>query len=120
MIIPFNLTLFCLRDLPKGKQIVEFTSSIRDILEGGREPDLVFSENQTVNIRFSAPEGFRFTMDGLDIFNADGEQDEEGQTWLLPRGNKILPLFEGKNFPLVPGYYIMTVTGNGRSWYAMV
>ena len=105
MTLPFNLTLFCLRDLPRGKQIVEFTSSIRDILEGGREPDLVFSENQTVNIRFSAPEGFRFTMDGLDIFNADGEQDEEGQTWLLPSGNKILPLFEGKNFPLVPGPY---------------
>ena len=41
MTIPFNLTLFCLRDLPKGKQIVEFTSSIRDILEGGREPDPV-------------------------------------------------------------------------------
>ena len=89
-------------------------------MDGEQEPALVFSENQDVNLRFSAPDGFRFTMDGLDIFNADGEQDEEGQTWLTPQGGRVFSLFEGQNFPLVPGYYIMTVTGEGKSWYSLV
>lgn len=120
MTIPFKLTVFCRRDFPEGRRVTEFIPSIKELMDGEQEPALVFSENQDVNLRFSAPDGFRFTMDGLDIFNADGEQDEEGQTWLTPQGGRVFSLFEGQNFPLVPGYYIMTVTGEGKSWYSLV
>lgn len=120
MTIPFKLTVFCRRDFPEGRRVTDFIPSIKELLDGGQEPALVFSENQDVNLRFSAPDGFRFTMDGLDIFNADGEQDEEGQTWITPQGGRVFSLFEGQNFPLVPGYYIMTVTGEGKSWYSLV
>ena len=120
MTIPFKLTVICRRDFPEGRLVTDFTTSLKDLMEEGREPALVFSENQDVNLCFCAPQDFRFTMDGLDIFNADGEQNEEGQTWLMPRGNRSFSLFEGQNFPLVPGYYIMTVTGRGKSWYSLV
>ncbi len=120
MSTPFKLTVFCRRDFPEGCRVTEFIPSIKELMDGEQEPALVFSENQDVNLRFSAPDGFRFTMDGLDIFNADGEQDEEGQTWLTPQGGRVFSLFEGQNFPLVPGYYIMTVTGEGKSWHSLV
>ena len=29
-------------------------------------------------------------------------------------------LFKGEDFPLVPGYYVLTVTGRGETWYSLL
>lgn len=98
-----------------------FTDHPEELAED-RAPGLTFTENQDIYIRFDAPRGFRFTMDGLDVVTIPGEERENGQTYIAPfrRQDQPLLLFEGQDFPLVPGYYVLTVEGGGRSWYGLM
>lgn len=88
----------------------------------GLRPGMQFTENQDIFVHFEAPRGFRFTMDGLDVVTIPGMEQENGQTWIAPlrRQQPPLLLFEGQDFPLVPGYYVLTVEGGGRSWYSLM
>lgn len=79
-----------------------------------------FTENQDLYLRFEAPMGFRFTMDGLDIVTIPGEERYDGETWVRPRRAWDTLLFKGEDFPLVPGYYVLTVTGRGETWYSLL
>ena len=63
---------------------------------------------------------FRFTMDGLDIVTLPGEDRYDGETWVRPRRAWDTLLFKGEDFPLVPGYYVLTVTGRGETWYSLL
>ncbi len=76
-------------------------------------------ENQDIGLLFRAPPDFRFTMDGLDVVSVPGAETDGGAVVLPPR-DRWVTLFEAKNFPLVPGYYVVTVTGRGRTWYGAV
>lgn len=79
------------------------------------EAELGLMENQDIGLLFRAPADFRFTMDGLDVVSVAGAERGEGGVELPPQ-NRYVTLFEAKNFPLVPGYYVVTVTGRGRVW----
>lgn len=118
--LPFTLTFSGGWD--KGvRYFNRFTDHPEELAED-RAPGLTFTENQDIYIRFDAPRGFRFTMDGLDVVTIPGEERENGQTYIAPfrRQDQPLLLFEGQNFPLVPGYYVLTVEGGGRSWYGLM
>ncbi len=91
-----------------------------DRLMGHFPAALALTENQDIFLRFEAPAGFRFTMDGLDIVTLPGQERESEQTYILPEGKKDILLFAGQDFPLVPGYYVMTVEGAGRAWYGIL
>lgn len=117
---PFTLTFSGGWD----KGVRYFTRFTEDPEELGEDmgPGLTFTENQDIYIRFDAPRDFRFTMDGLDVVTIPGEERENGQTYIAPfrRQDQPLLLFEGQDFPLVPGYYVLTVEGNGRRWYGLM
>lgn len=118
--LPFTLTFSGGWD--KGvRYFNRFTDHPEELAED-RAPGLTFTENQDIYIRFDAPRGFRFTMDGLDVVTIPGEERENGQTYIAPfrRQDQPLLLFEGQDFPLVPGYYVLTVEGGGRSWYGLM
>lgn len=118
--LPFTLTFSGGWD--KGvRYFNRFTDNPEELAED-RAPGLTFTENQDIYIRFDAPRGFRFTMDGLDVVSIPGEERENGQTYIAPfrRQDQPLLLFEGQDFPLVPGYYVLTVEGGGRSWYGLM
>ncbi len=118
--LPFTLTFSGGWD--KGvRYFNRFTDNPEELAED-RAPCLTFTENQDIYIRFDAPRGFRFTMDGLDVVTIPGEERENGQTYIAPfrRQDQPLLLFEGQDFPLVPGYYVLTVEGGGRSWYGLM
>lgn len=118
--LPFTLTFSGGWD--KGvRYFNRFTDDPEELAED-RAPGLTFTENQDIYIRFDAPRGFRFTMDGLDVVTIPGEERENGQTYIAPfrRQDQPLLLFEGQDFPLVPGYYVLTVEGGGRSWYGLM
>ncbi len=118
--LPFTLTFSGGWD--KGvRYFNRFTDHPEELAED-RAPGLTFTENQDIYIRFDAPRGFRFTMDGLDVVTIPGEERENGQTYIAPfrRQDQPLLLFEGPDFPLVPGYYVLTVEGGGRSWYGLM
>ena len=118
--LPFTLTFSGGWD--KGvRYFNRFTDNPEELAED-RAPGLTFTENQDIYIRFDAPRGFRFTMDGLDVVTIPGEERENGQTYIAPfrRQDQPLLLFEGQDFPLVPGYYVLTVEGGGKSWYGLM
>lgn len=118
--LPFTLTFSGGWD--KGvRYFNRFTDDPEELAED-RAPGLTFTENQDIYIRFDAPRGFRFTMDGLDVVTIPGEERENGQTYIAPfrRQDQPLLLFEGQDFPLVPGYYVLTVEGGGKSWYGLM
>lgn len=118
--LPFTLTFS--GGWNKGvRYFNRFTDNPEELAED-RAPGLTFTENQDIYIRFDAPRGFRFTMDGLDVVTIPGEERENGQTYIAPfrRQDQPLLLFEGQDFPLVPGYYVLTVEGGGKSWYGLM
>lgn len=78
------------------------------------------TENQDMYLHFEAPPSYRFTMDGLDVVTIPGTEREEGQTYVAPSRWKDTLLFKGEDFPLVPGYYVLTVTDGKRSWYGLL
>ncbi len=96
----------------------DFSSHPEGLLD--REPALQLTENQDVYLHFEAPPDFRFTMDGLDIVTIPGEERVEEQTYIRPYRSRDVLLFRGEDFPLVPGYYVLTVTGRGRAWYGLL
>lgn len=85
--------------------------------EEGDAPGI--AENQDIFLLFRAPSDFRLTMDGLDVVRVPGAEHGEDGTRLPPQ-DRYVPLFEAKNFPLVPGYYVITVSGRGKKWYSAV
>lgn len=118
--LPFSLTFSGGWD--KGvKYFTAFTTD-PDELSETMKPGLTLTENQDILIRFEGPRDFRFTMDGLDVVTIPGTERIDGQTWIQPfrRGQPPLLLFEGADFPLVPGYYVITVTGGERNWYGLL
>lgn len=118
--LPFTLTFSGGWD--KGVRYFNRFTDHPEKLAEDRAPGLTFTENQDIYIRFDAPRGFRFTMDGLDVVTIPGEERENGQTYIAPfrRQDQPLLLFEGQDFPLVPGYYVLTVEGGGKSWYGLM
>lgn len=118
--LPFTLTFSGGWD--KGvRYFNRFTDHPEELAED-RAPGLTFTENQDIYVRFEAPRGFRFTMDGLDVVTLPGQERVNGQTYITPahRPGEAILLFEGQDFPLVPGYYVLTVEGNGKSWYGLM
>ena len=118
--LPFSLTFSGGWD--KGvKYFTAFTDDPSE-LSGEKKPGLTLTENQDILLRFEGPRDFRFTMDGLDVVTIPGAERIDGQTYIQPfrRGQPPLLLFEGQDFPLVPGYYVLTVTGAGRAWYGLL
>ena len=104
----------------RPRNFTRFTKDAATLLET-MTAGMSLSENQDISLHFTAPAGFRFTMDGLDVVTISGAEKENGQTWLRPmRPNETVTLFEGRDFPLVPGYYVITVTGRGRIWYGLL
>ena len=85
-------------------------------LASGRFRALSMAENQDISVSFRAPPGFRLTMDGMDVVSG---HMGEAAPYLSPRVGWQF-LFDAKNFPLVPGYYVLTVKGGGRAWYALI
>lgn len=118
---PFSLFFVTPNDGGKTHSFTRFTEN-REELREGMKAGLSLTENQDVGLYFKAPPDFRFTMDGLDVVSLPGTEKINGQVYIRPGGKYGDPvsLFEGKDFPLVPGYYVVTVSGNGRNWYGIL
>ena len=84
------------------------TDDRRDLIGDDVTPGLSVVENQDIGLLFRAPADFRMTMDGIDVVSVPGVDRSGPEPQLLPQG-RVVTLFEAKNFPLVPGYYVVTV-----------
>lgn len=118
---PFSLYLITRSDGGKTHTIGQFTED-EDTLFEGMTPALTVTENQDIALYFDAPPDYRLTMDGLDVVSLPGTETIDGLCYIKPMGQKkeALLLFEGKDFPLVPGYYVITVKGNHNTWYSLI
>lgn len=83
-------------------------------------PAMSLTENQDVFLHFEAPSHYRFTMGGLDVVTIPGTDRVEGQTYIAPSRWRDTLLFKGEDFPLVPGYYVLTVTNGETTWYGLL
>lgn len=121
MTTPSKRLLFEVRLKTKegDRPLTRFTGDL-DRLEDGRfSPGLSVVENQDIGLVFHAPPDFRLTMDGLDVVQVPGADRSRGEAEIRPQ-ERCIPLFSAKNFPLVPGYYVLTVSGRGRTWHSVV
>lgn len=84
------------------------------------EPSVTVEENRDLTLRFRGREGFLFTMDGLELLPFSGAVQKEDDTYLSPTSDRGLLLFAGQNFPLVPGYYVITVLAKNQKWYGLL
>ncbi len=114
--LPFEIRL---RTREGDRALVPFTEDKALLASGDFTPGLSVVENQDISLLFRAPGDFRMTMDGIDVVSVAGVDRSGPEPELLPQG-RFITLFEAKNFPLVPGYYVVTVTGRGRSWYSLI
>lgn len=114
--IPFSLAFLTGHS---RKPFYSFTTDEEKI--SSLKPGLSLTENEDIALSFEAPEGFLFTMDGLDVVSVPGAEKIADQYWLHPsrKGRPVL-LFEGQDFPLVPGYYVITVKGRKNSWHGLL
>lgn len=121
MTIPSNTVPFRVAFRTReGEQVLtEFTQQLDRLTEEEFSPAAALTENQDIEIFFEGPRDFRLTMDGLDVVDIPGSEKEGDRQFLLPM-NRYVTLFQAKNFPLVPGYYVVTVTGRGRIWQSVV
>lgn len=107
-----------------GRKPDQITRAFADFTEAGEElpaqPGMTMEENGDIYLRFEGPRDFRFTMDGLDIVSIPGAEREDRQTWLRPGRNEAVLLFSGKDFPLVPGCYVLTVEGRGQVYHGLM
>ena len=83
-------------------------------------PAMSLIENQDLFLHFEAPSTYRFTMDGLDVVTIPGTERINGQTYIAPSRWRDTLLFKGEDFPLVPGYYVLTVTNGDTTWYGLL
>lgn len=114
--LPFEIRL---RTREGDQALTHFTRD-RSLLAGGDfEPGLSVVENQDISLLFRGPSDFRMTMDGIDVVSVPGA-DRSGEEPQLSPQNRYITLFEAKNFPLVPGYYVVTVSGRDKKWYSVV
>lgn len=113
--LPFRLSFITKGDGGRVYPFTRFVNGEEAVLEESAGVSLV--ENQDIWLRFDGPPDFRFTMDGLDVVTLPHAEKIDGQSYLRPgwKGELFL-LFEGRDFPLVPGYYVITVTGAGKIW----
>lgn len=113
---PFEIRL---RTREGDRRLRPFTEDKALLASGDFPAGLSVVENQDIGLLFRAPSDFRMTMDGIDVVSVPGVDRSGPEPQLSPAG-RFITLFEAKNFPLVPGYYVVTVTGRGRSWYSLV
>lgn len=121
MTIPSNTLPFrvVFRTREGEQTLTEFTQHLDRLTEEAFSPAAALTENQDIEIFFQGPRDFRLTMDGLDVVDIPGSE-KEGDRQFLPPMDRYVTLFQAKNFPLVPGYYVVTVTGRGRTWQSVV
>lgn len=119
MITPSKLPFEVRLRTREGDRALTFTDDRRDLIGDDVTPGLSVVENQDIGLLFRAPADFRMTMDGIDVVSVPGVDRSGPEPQLLPQG-RFVTLFEAKNFPLVPGYYVVTVMGRGTSWYSVV
>ncbi len=119
--LPFAVSFITRSDGSRLHRFTQFTDKGGELLENA-PPGLSVAENQDIYLRFEAPPEFRFTMDGLDVVSVPGADRVNGQSYIRPTGKAAEPLLllEGRDFPLVPGYYVMTVSGWQREWYGIL
>ena len=117
--LPFRLSFITKGDGGRVYPFTRFVNGEEAVLEESAGVSLV--ENQDIWLRFDGPPDFRFTMDGLDVVTLPHAEKIDGQSYLRPgwKGEPFL-LFEGRDFPLVPGYYVITVTGAGKIWRGLL
>lgn len=117
--LPFRLSFITKGDSGRVYPFTRFVNGEEAVLEESAGVSLV--ENQDIWLRFDGPPDFRFTMDGLDVVTLPHAEKIDGQSYLRPgwKGEPFL-LFEGRDFPLVPGYYVITVTGAGKIWRGLL
>lgn len=117
---PFSLYFITRSDGGKTHSFNQFTENETEVFEG-MLPGISTPENQDIAVYFDAPADFRLTMDGLDVISLPKIEKIEGESYIKPMGRSHAPLllFEGKDFPLVPGYYVITVSGGGKTWYGI-
>ena len=117
--LPFRLSFITKGDSGRVYPFTRFVNGEEAVLEETAGVSLV--ENQDIWLRFDGPPDFRFTMDGLDVVTLPHAEKIDGQSYLRPgwKGEPFL-LFEGRDFPLVPGYYVITVTGAGKIWRGLL
>lgn len=114
--IPFTLSLG--KKEGQTRPFTGFTHRPEELANA--QPSMSLTENQDIYLHFEAPDSYRFTMDGLDVVTIPGTEWKNGQTYIAPSHWRDTLLFKGEDFPLVPGYYVLTVTDGDVSWYGLL
>lgn len=108
-------------------QIIEYPKKawkkdVKDFMKDKVEAGITIAENQDILVKFLAKEKDRMTMDGLDVAESEKLEKKDGEIYIKPQRKKEAPLliFSGKDFPLVPGYYVITVYHENETYYGLL
>lgn len=95
---------------------------LSEFMKGEVKAGMEISENQDIAIKFTANEKDRLTMDGLDVAESEKLTKNEDEIYLKGQKRKDDPvlIFSGKDFPLVPGYYVITVNHGEETYYGLI
>lgn len=94
---------------------VRFFDSIEDLASVNYRPDIKVREGRDVFVRLACDMEFRLEMDGLDAVNEPYLQHDVIS--FIDKPNELLRVFKHNLFPLPPGYYVIKIMCNSRSYY---
>lgn len=100
----------------------EWKKDLSEFMKGEVKAAIEIAENQDIAIKFTANEKDRLTMDGLDVAENEKLIKDEGNIYIKSQEKNEAPilLFSGKDFPLVPGYYVITVKIENETYYGLI
>ena len=116
MAIPFELTLktgFAF-DVKEYKNI-KFYDTIEALNRPDFETEIEIKENNDVLLNIISDYDVKVEMDGLDGTLSEIIKHEDG--YYISKRNQDIKIFSYDNFPLPPGYYVLSVEVNKEKYY---
>ena len=116
MAIPFELTLktgFAF-DVKEYKNI-KFYDTVEALNRPDFETEIEIKENNDVLLNIISDYDVKVEMDGLDGTLSEIIKHEDG--YYISKRNQDIKIFSYDNFPLPPGYYVLSVEVNKEKYY---
>lgn len=114
MVIPFELTL---KTGFGGKEYknIKFYTTIEALNRPDFKTEIEIEENKDLLLNIISDYDVKVEMDGLDGICSDVIKHEDG--YYISQKNQDVKVFSYDNFPLQPGYYVLSVEVNKEKYY---
>lgn len=114
MVIPFELTL---KTGFGGKEYknIKFYTTIEALNRPDFKTEIEIEENKDLLLNIISDYDVKVEMDGLDGICSDVIKHEDG--YYISQKNQDVKVFSYDNFPLPPGYYVLSVEVNKEKYY---